>query len=228
MTYKKLFAEDNTYQEMVAKYFNGVDTIQRGVKLQTINAKTAAEMGNKLYTELQKNLKEYKDAKLQELENKMEQIAAQYSPELDYESTEAKNMATRLKLKSKLDLEDAVQNPPNDAMELHLLRLELKGRGLTELDERLYYHNMKNAVNATQEDEAYQAAKNGIATIYTMGTKGLIVLDEYVSLEALPSQFNKKIQQEAQQASERGFDPTTSSTLIEDVRKNREALAAIQ
>lgn len=228
MTYKKLFAEDNTYQEMVAKYFNGVDTIQRGVKLQTINAKTAKELGNKLYAELEKDLKEYNSSKLQELQSKTEQIEAQYSPEFDYESAEAKNKATRLKLKSQLELEDMVNQPGDDLMELNLLRLELKERGLNELDNRLYYHGMKNTVNAKQNDESYQEAQKAIATLHTMGNKGLVVLDEYVPLEALPSQFDKKIQQEAQAASERGFDPSASSTLVHDVQKNREALAQIQ
>lgn len=228
MTYKKMFAEDNKYQEMVAKYFNGVDTIKRGVKLQTINAKTANDMGNKLYAELQQNLKEYNVSKRQELESKAEQIAAQYSPQLDYESTDAKNIATRLKLKSQMELEDMATNPSEDQMGLHLLRLELKARGLDKLDNQLFHYNMQRTLEATQNDEAYQVNEKNIGALYTMGDRGLIVLDEYVSLETLPSQFNKKIRQEAQAASERGFDPSTSHTLVEEVRNNRDALAAIQ
>lgn len=223
MSYKEQFKNDTNYQTFINEFKNGKNTILNAAKSGVIDGQVLVGSINKVVSDLQNNVKSYHENKLKEIEQKQEEIRANYLQDVDYTSNEAKQFEVKFNLADDSELQNYVQTLKSDNMlEINLLRVELRKRGLKDLDSRVrgYVAGLEGEYHNNEE---YNALTKQIGTLRTMGNNAAIIDGEYSRIDTLQNSLSKEVLEIVRNNKKR----TDNAQILKDMQTFTQALQTL-
>src|SRR5690625_3602931 len=194
MSYKNIYKQDKEYQNMVNRFKEKKAELERLASFGYYKKDYLLDISKDIFSELSNGMREHHKKLKSELSTDIERLSNRKHKDVGYADrpNEAKEFEMKYKLAPDHEMKNMVQNlNTNDLLEINLLRMELKNRGMDDLEKKVRHYVIQNDIGGMNESERqeYESKKQQFATVNTLGSRGVIIDDEYASLNNIESEL---------------------------------------
>lgn len=181
MSYKELYSNDKDYQKIINDFKAAKSELEKKAKQRVYKFSLLAEEAQDILDDLQASIKAHHATRLEETKQAMRKLEER-DTHVGYADrpNEAKEFEMQYKLASEKDLELMVHDlNTDDLLEINLLRMELKIRGMEDQEKLVKRYVIQNNIGGMDEaqQKEYEAKKKDFATYSTVGGTRNIILD---------------------------------------------------
>lgn len=193
-----LFEQDQAYQDMLSSYHDAMEETKAAASKGVYDPAKVREQVQVVNDQFHQDVRAFHARKFEELEQKRQAVIQEQTPVIDYHAPEAKTHEVTYRLADDAELRKMVQHWENDdLLAIHLLRLELKTRGLAEEENDMKHYTMRRQLETPWEtDERYHAIAQDIATLNMVKGNGVVMFGQYKPIGALQQENVQIVEQE--------------------------------
>jgi hypothetical protein len=187
--YKNMLKNDNEYMSIVNEYKAAKADMEKKAKQGIYNSDYLRKIGTDIHAELTNKIKAYHNKRINELSSEMDKLKERDN-KVGYADrpNDAKEFEMRYKLASDKELKDMVQDlNTDDILEINLLRMELKNRGMDESEKLVKRYVIQQDIGGMDDIERreYEYKGKQLATLRTLGNNRVVIDDGILSLDSI-------------------------------------------
>lgn len=197
MTYKEIFTQDKDYQNFLKEFKQKSNKLESMINEGVYHKSLLREISSKVLNDAREFAMNYRRENLEKIKEEMSYFENRVN-DVGYSDrpNEAKEFEMLYKLADDRELESMVYSlNSHDLLEINLLRIELKNRGLKELDRSVKNHVIRHGIDGLDENEQreYDKLSHKLGVFNTLNDESLVIDDSIKSVNALDKDFNKMI-----------------------------------
>src|SRR5690625_5088538 len=149
MSYKEIYKHDKEYQDMVNRFKAKKDKLAYMASFGYYKKEYLMDISKDIFSELSNGVREHHQKVKSELSADIERLLNRKKDDVGYAErpNEAKEFEMKYKLAPDHEIKYMVQDlNTDDQLEINLLRMELKNRGMDDLEQKVRHYVIRNDI----------------------------------------------------------------------------------
>ncbi|WP_257349062.1 hypothetical protein [Pseudalkalibacillus decolorationis] len=200
----EVYGQDKEYQSFMGEFNKKKWLLEEMARQGTYSKEHLREVSKHLHSQLQNFMSGHKDKRCNERAERMKEIKSKTN-KIGYveRKDEAKELEMRFRLANDFELKRMVDElDSTDLLELNLLRMELKSRGLDKndvsgqnSDAKVKQHIIKNNLEGMSPDDQkeHDRLQEETNIYFSMGSSFIVGEDSFTTLETVKGELDKAV-----------------------------------